>query len=64
MITRQIITRSLPVFLLLMAIAILLMLAGSGSAGFVLGLVVVGLAALLLGLLVVEDVTQAGPRRR
>lgn len=66
MATRQMVSRSLPVILVLMGIAVILMIAGSSGTGFVLGLIVVGIAALLLGSMFVDEVghSQAHRRRR
>lgn len=51
--------------LVLMGISVILMLAGSSGTGFVLGLVVVGIAALLLGSMFVDEVGHShGHRRR
>lgn len=45
---------------MLMAVAVILMLADSGGAGFVMALIVVGVAAVLLGLMFVADVAHSG----
>ena len=58
------VTRSLPVLLGLMAVAVLLILVGAATAGFVFGLIVVGIAALLLGSMFLhEGVHGEEPRR-
>jgi fatty acid desaturase len=65
MVTKQMVTRSLPAILLLMAISVILMLAGSSGTGFVLGLVVVGIAAVLLGSMFIDEVGHSrGHRQR
>lgn len=64
MVTRQMVSRSLPVILVLMGISVILMLAGSSGTGFVLGLVVVGIAALLLGSMFVDEVGHSQDHRR
>jgi hypothetical protein len=64
MVTRQMVSRSLPVILVLMGISVILMLAGSSGTGFVLGLIVVGIAALLLGSMFVDEVGHSQDRRR
>ncbi|HEY1523969.1 MAG TPA: hypothetical protein VGF70_13230 [Solirubrobacteraceae bacterium] len=64
MVTRQMVTRSLPAILLMMAISVILMLAGSSGTGFVLGLVVVGIAAVLLGSMFVDEVGHSRGRQR
>jgi ABC-type transport system involved in cytochrome bd biosynthesis fused ATPase/permease subunit len=46
--SRLIVIRSLPVVALLLAGAIVLILAGSGTVGFAIGLALVGLAAVLI----------------
>ncbi len=61
MVTRHIITRSLPAFLFLMALAVILILAGSAT-GFALGLVVVAIAALLLASMFIDEVSHPRPR--
>jgi hypothetical protein len=45
---RLIVTGGLPTLLLLMAIAVILILSGAGSVGFVFGLVVAGLTGVIL----------------
>ncbi len=62
MVNRHIITRSLPAFLFLMAIAVILILAGSAATGFALGLVVVGIVALLLASMLIHEVSHSRPR--
>ena len=64
MATRQMVSRSLPVILVLLGISVILMLAGSSGAGFVLGLIVVGIAAVLLGSMFVDEVGHSTDRRR
>jgi multisubunit Na+/H+ antiporter MnhB subunit len=70
MVTRHMMTRSLPAFLFLMAIAVVLILAGSAGTGFALGLVVIGIAAVLLASMFIDEVRsperhryRAEPRR-
>jgi hypothetical protein len=52
------------VILVLMGIAVILMIAGSSGTGFVLGLIVVGIAALLLGSMFVDEVGHSQTHRR
>lgn len=63
MVTRRMMTRSLPAFLLLMAIAVILILSGSAGTGFELGLIVVGIVALLLASMFIDEVSHFGARR-
>ena len=58
------IKRGLPMLLLLMAVAVILILAGAGSAGLPFGLVVAGMAGVLLVSTVLHDVKHADDRRR
>lgn len=46
-----------------MAIAVILMLSGADSAGFALGLIVVGIAAVLLGSMFVDEAVRGANRR-
>ena len=64
MVTRQMVSRSLPVILVLMGISVILMLAGSSGTGLVLGLIVVGIAALLLGSMFVDEVGHSRDHHR
>jgi multisubunit Na+/H+ antiporter MnhB subunit len=58
------IKRGLPMLLLMMAVAVILILAGAGSAGLAFGLVVAGMAGVLLAATVLYDVTHTDARRR
>lgn len=56
-------TRGLPTLLLLMAIAVLLILSGATGVGFAFGLVVVGMAGVVLVATLLYDLTQGEHRR-
>ena len=58
------VTRSLPILLLLMAVAVLLILSGAATTGFVFGLVVVGIAGILLGAMFLHEGLQGEARGR
>jgi ABC-type transport system involved in cytochrome bd biosynthesis fused ATPase/permease subunit len=58
------IKRGLPMLLALMAVAVILILAGAGSAGLAFGLVVAGMAGVLLVSTVLHDVKHTDDRHR
>ena len=60
--TTHTVTRSLPMLLLLMAVSVLMILAGATTAGFVFGLVVVGIAGVLLGSMFLREGYSEGNR--
>ena len=64
MMRRVVIDRGLPASLLLMAIAVILILSGSGAAGLTFGLVVAGLGAVLLFSALVYDAAHGERRPR
>jgi sterol desaturase/sphingolipid hydroxylase (fatty acid hydroxylase superfamily) len=59
----QIATRGLPVLLVMMGIAVILILAGAGSAGLIFGLVVAGTAGVLIMAMVLHDVASTEAHR-
>lgn len=60
----QIVMRGLPTLLLLMGVAVILILAGAGSVGLTFGLVVAGMAGLLLVSMVLHEVANGADRNR
>lgn len=54
--------RGLPALLLLMAIAVILILSGASAFGFAFGLVVVGVGAVLLASMLVDEVAHGDDR--
>lgn len=60
----SIIKRGLPMLLLLMAVAIILILSGATSVGFAFGLVVAGMAGVLLVSTLVYDVVHTDDDHR
>lgn len=62
----QVVTRGLPTLLVLMGLAVILILAGAGTAGLVFGLVVAGTAGILLVSAMLYELANAsgGERRR
>ncbi len=59
-----IVTRGLPALLLLMAIAVILILSGATSVGFTFGLVVAGMAGVVLLSTALHDVARGDYRER
>jgi hypothetical protein len=59
-----IVARGLPMSLLLMAVAVILILSGSGATGLTLGLVVAGVGAVLLFSALIYDDAHGDERRR
>lgn len=57
-------TRALPILLLLMAIAVLLILSGATGVGLAFGLVVAGMAGVVLVATVLHDLAQGEYRDR
>jgi hypothetical protein len=55
----QIVTRGVPTLLVLMAVAVILILAGAASVGLTLGLAVAGTAGILLVSAVLYEVTNS-----
>jgi hypothetical protein len=53
-------SRSIPVFLVLMAVAVILIVGGAATTGFVFGLIVVGIAGLLLGSMFLHEGLHSG----
>lgn len=60
----QIVTRGLPTLLVLMGLAVILILAGAGSAGLIFGLVVAGTAGILLMSMMLYELANTSGRER
>jgi hypothetical protein len=61
---RLIVTYGLPTSLLLMAVAVILMLSGASAVGFAFGLVVAGVAGVVLLSTLLYEVANRGDRYR
>jgi hypothetical protein len=59
-----IVTRGLPMLLVLMGVAVILIIGGSGNLGLTFGLVVAGTAGVLLVSMVLYEVTNGNGRDR
>lgn len=60
----QIVTRGLPMLLVLMGVAVILILAGAGSVGLIFGLVVAGTAGVLLMSMMFYEMANLSDRDR
>lgn len=58
------VARGLPMLLLLMAVAVILIIAGASDVGFAFGLVVAGIAGMLLVAMVMYEVVHTANRDR